>query len=111
MCSRADCKRNVGKYVRFQTPYGYHEGVIERISGEKAVILSPRKYIPVQFASKTLDTDAEQRLDIALAWGGFGGGGGYGGGYGAGYGGWGGYGWGRWAVSFLIIYVLWGLWW
>lgn len=71
--------------------------------------MSPRKYIPVQFASESIDSDAEQRLDLALAWGGYGRG--YGG-YGAGYGGGGwGYGWGRWAVSFLVIYALWGLLW
>ena len=110
MCSRAQCQRYVGQYVRFQTPYGYHEGVFERIRGNQAIVLSPRKFIPVQFASEPLDTDEEKRLDLALAWGG-----GYGGGYGGrgGYGGYGawGYGWGRWAVSWLIIFVLFGLWW
>src|SRR5579875_103467 len=110
MCSRAECLRHVGQYVRFMTPYGYHEGIIERVTGEQAIILSPRRYIPPQLASETLDPDEVKRLDIALAWGGYGAGGypGYGrGGYGAGYG----WGWGRWAASFLIIYVLWGLWW
>ena len=106
MCSRAQCQRYVGQYVRFQTPYGYHEGVIERIRGNQAIVLSPRKFIPVQFVSEPLDTDEEKRLDLALAWGGgYGGRGGYGG-----YGAWG-YGWGRWAVSWLIIFVLFGLWW
>jgi len=118
MCSRAECQRYVGQYVRFRSPYGYHEGIIERVSGNRAVVLSPRRYIPVQLATETLDANDEKRLHVALAWGGYGGGyggrGGYGGGYGGpggyGYGGWG-YGWGRWAVSFLIIYLLWGLWW
>ncbi len=110
MCSKAECLRNVGRYVRFQTPYGYHEGVLERISGHNAVVLSPKRYIPAHLATDFLDQDETKRLDLALAYGGYGGGYGVGrGGYG-GYGGYG-YGWGRWAVSFLIIYVLWGLWW
>lgn len=109
MCSRAECQRYVGQYIRFRSPHGYHEGLVERVSGNRAVILSPRKFIPTQFASESLDGDAETRLDLALAYGGYGG---YGGrrGYGYGYGGYG-YGWGRWAVSFLTIYVLWGLLW
>lgn len=116
MCSRAQCQRYVGRYVRFQSPYGYHEGVIERVSGNNAIVLSPRKYIPTQFASEIVEADEERRLDLALAWGAGGYGGRYGGGYAGrggygGYGGWGAYGWGRWAVSFLIIYALWGLWW
>lgn len=81
------------------------------------IVRSPRRYIPAQLADSTLGEDEVKGLDLALAWGGYGAGGygarGYGaGGYGAGgYNGWGGYGWGRWAVSFLIIYALWGLWW
>lgn len=109
MCTRAECLGYVGRYVQFRTQYGYHQGVIERVSGNQAVILSPRKYIPAQLLSESLDEDEEKRLNVALAWGGYGGGGGYRGGYGAGYGyGWGG-GWARWAVSFLVIYALWGL--
>lgn len=111
MCSRAECQRYVGRYVRFRSPYGVHEGVIERTSSSQAIILSPRQYIPVQFASQALDATDEERLDLALAWGGFGGGYGARGGYGGGYGGYGAYGWGRWAVSFLVIYALWGLLW
>jgi hypothetical protein len=120
---RADCQQYVGKYIRFRTPFGYHEGIIERIQGDQAVILSPRRYIPAQFATEYLDRDEVKRLELTQAFGGYTGGaygnpgrgyGGYpGGGYGAGrgYGGWGGYAWGRWAVSFLIIYLLWGLIW
>ncbi|QSO46054.1 hypothetical protein [Alicyclobacillus mengziensis] len=107
VCTRAECLRYVGQYVQFQTQYGYHQGVIERVSGNRAVILSPRKYIPAQLISEPLDDDEEKRLNLTLAWGGYGGG--YRGGYGGGYGGYGGYGWGRWAVSFLVIYALWGL--
>lgn len=111
MCSRRECQRHIGQYVRFRTPHGLHEGVIEKISGNEAIVLSPRQFIPVQLASESVDDDEVRRLDIALAWGGYGGGaGGARGPYGyGGYGGYGAYGWGRWAVSFLIIYVLWGL--
>jgi hypothetical protein len=111
MCSRAQCLKHVGQYVQFRTRYGYHQGVLESVSGNQAVILSPRKYIPVQLIAEPLNEDAEKRLDVALAWGGYGGG--YGPGPGPGYGGYGGYAWGggwaRWAVSFLVIYALWGL--
>ncbi len=108
---RADCQQYVGKYIRFRTPFGYHEGIIERIQGDQAVILSPRRYIPAQFATEYLDRDQVKRLELTQAFGGYGGytGGRYG--TGRGYGGWGGYAWGRWAVSFLIIYLLWGLMW
>lgn len=109
MCSRAECQRYVGKYIRFQTPYGYHEGIVENVRGNQAIILSPRHYIPAQLVSDSVDADDMKRLDLALAWGYPGGA--FGGGYGRrGYGGYG-YGWGRWAVSFLIIYALWGLLW
>lgn len=117
MCSRGECMRYVGRYVRFSTPYGYHEGVIERVTRDQAIVMSPRKFIPVQMASESVDADEVKRLDIALAWGGHGGGyGGYGrgvaGAYGrGGYGGGWGYGWGRWAVSWLVIFALFGLWW
>lgn len=105
MRSRTECLRFVGQYVRFRTPYGYHEGVIERVTQQNAIVLSPQRFIPTQLASESLTSDEETRLDLALAYGGYGGYGGRGG-----YGGWG-YGWGRWAVSWLVIYVLFGLWW
>lgn len=116
MCTGAQCQRHIGKYVRFQTPYGYHEGVIERVNGNQVTILSPRHYIPTQLASESLNLSSLNPLDLdlALVWGGFGRGGlgrGYAGSNQGGYGGYGGYGWGRWAVSFLIIYALWGLVW
>ena len=112
MCSRTECLRYTGQYVGFRSPYGYHEGVIQGVRGNQAIVLSPRRYIPAQLASESLDMDEEERLDLALAWGYRGGYGGYGGrgGYGAYGGGWG-YGWGRWAVSWLVIYALFGLWW
>ncbi len=115
MCTKEECEKYVGQWVHFRTKYGYHVGLVERVTNDSAVVLSPKQYIPAQFASANLSADEEQRLDLALAWwGGMGRGGypGYGGAPGAGaYGGGWGWGWRRWAVSFLIIYVLWGLWW
>jgi len=108
MCTRLDCTQHVGKWVHFQTAYGYHRGIIERVTANQAIVISPRHYIPTQLASESIDD--EQKLDLALVWGGFGGAAarpGYGR-YGGGYGGYG-FGWARWAVSFLVIYALWGL--
>lgn len=119
MCTRAECEGHVGQWVHFRTKYGYHVGLVERVTKDSAIVLSPRQHIPARLATLDVNSDDAERLDLALAWGGFGRGGypgaGYGGGAGGyggrgGYGGWGGYGWGRWAVSFLIIYALWGLW-
>jgi hypothetical protein len=125
MYTRAQCQSHVGQWVQFRTKYGYHIGLVERVTGDSAIVLSPRQQIPTHLASADVDSDDMQKLDLALAWwGGFGragypgagyragapGAGAYGGGYGGrGFGGFGGYGWGRWAVSFLIIYALWGL--
>lgn len=110
MCTRADCHRYMGKYIRFQTPYGYHEGIIERVDGNRAIVLSPRQYIPKHVSAELLTAEEQKDLDIQLAWG-FGGRPGIGyGAPGAGYG-YGYYGWGRWAVSFLAIYALFGLFW
>jgi hypothetical protein len=73
--------------------------------------MSPRQYVPVHLATD-ITNDEIQKLDIVHAWGGVGGG------YpGAGYGGRGvygrglGFGWSRWAVSFLVIFLLWDLLW
>lgn len=109
MCKKEECEQYLGQWVGFRTKYGYHVGMVEKVTDNTAIMLSPRKHIPTDLASSNLKLSEMERLDIALAWGGFGGGAGGAGGYG-GYGGWG---WGRWAVSFLIIYVLWGLagWW
>ncbi len=123
MTTRAECEQYVGKWVHFRTKYGYHVGLIEKVSNDCAIVLSLRQHIPAQLVSTDVSADEMKRLDLALAWGGLGGGypgagygagapgaGAYGGWGGRGFGGWG-WGWGRWAVSFLIIYVLWGLWW
>lgn len=116
MVSKQQCERLVGKWVQFRTPHGVHRGIVERVTHGEVVVIAPKAYLPADLAID-LRPDERERLDIALAWGGYGGGGagGYpGGGYGygaRGYGGGYGWGWGRWAVSFLIIYVLFGLFW
>ncbi|WP_026960943.1 hypothetical protein [Alicyclobacillus herbarius] len=109
MCTRHDCERYVGQWVQFQTPYGVHRGIVERVTPRHAIVLSPRRYIPAQFATETLPAEDVKRIDAVLA-AGYGPYGPYAGGYGRGYPG---AFWGRWAVSFLIIYALFGLgfWW
>lgn len=109
MCSRAQCQQHVGQWIQFRTPYGQHIGQVERVTADQAIILSPRQYVPRHLA-QPVSADEESRLDLALAF--WGGRGGYGmGAGGAGAGGYGfGYGWQRWAVSFLVIYALFGLW-
>ncbi|MCL6548006.1 MAG: hypothetical protein K6T30_03755 [Alicyclobacillus sp.] len=115
MVTREQCQRYVGQWIQFRTQYGSHIGYLERVTKDAAIVLSPSRFVPAQLASAPVGSD-DARLDVALAWWG-----GLGGGYPAGayagpggfgpYGGWG-WGWRRWAVSFLIIYVLWGLlWW
>jgi hypothetical protein len=118
MCSQAECTRLIGQPVRFRTPYGLHHGVIERVTRDKAIIVSPIRYVPPQFQICSLSEDAigaeTQSLDVELAWGGPVARGAYpGAGRGAApmqgiapYG----YGYARWAVSFLIIFALFGLW-
>lgn len=122
MCTRTMAESHIGQFVHFRTQYGYHQGIIEKVTNNQAIIVSPKQYVPAQLVSSTLDSNDMEKLDMALAfWVGPGMGGypgaaarrGYAGapgGYGMGYG-MGGYGWARWAVSFLAIYVLFGLFW
>lgn len=116
MCTKAQCEPYIGKWIEFRTPWGWHRGVIERVTNNTAVIVSPSRYVPAQFA--IADAALTPQRDVALAWGMGGAPGTPGAGYGGYPGGVGGYpgggfgwygGWTRWAVSFLIIYVLWGL--
>ncbi|WP_206830332.1 hypothetical protein [Alicyclobacillus fructus] len=113
MCNRADCERLVGRWVTFRTPYGQHQGLIERVTDDgRVVVLSP----PSHAVPSLILTDGDAKgVDPVLAYGGFGprpmGAPGYGmppygvPGPGYGYGG----AWVRWAVPFLIIYALFGL--
>lgn len=121
MSTRSEFEQHVGQWIRFRTKYGNHVGLVERVTNDSAIMISPRNQIPVNFAGDEVSNNELERLDLALAWwggGGLGRGGYPGGGYGRGVpgagayrgGGYGGYGWGRWAVSFLVIYALFGLW-
>lgn len=120
MVTRLDCEKYVGRWVRIRTPYGWHRGIIEDITDTHAVIVSPDKYVPVQLASQKLTKDDLRKIDATFAFGSFGGPSSVGlpgasapgyGAYGPGYGGWGfGWNWSRWAVAFLVIYLLFGLW-
>ncbi|AEJ42738.1 hypothetical protein [Alicyclobacillus acidocaldarius] len=113
MCTKAECERLVGRWVTFRTPYGQHHGLIERVTEDgRVIVLSPRS----QAVPSLVLTDGDAAgVDPVLAYGGFGpgpmGGPGYGAppygvpGPGYGYGG----AWVRWAVPFLIIYALFGL--
>ncbi|KPV44837.1 hypothetical protein [Alicyclobacillus ferrooxydans] len=121
MCSRGDCIRYMGQWVRFQTPWGMHQGIVTDINNRGVLMLVPRRYAPTRLASadKVIGVDDEQKLDLALAQWGYRGYGPYGGGYGAraGYGGWGypGYGgwyggWWWWWLAFAWIFALAFLW-
>lgn len=129
MCTKAQCEQHLGKMVQFRTPYGHHIGMIEQVTANQVIVLTPKRFAPSHL-SRPVNLSDEDKLDVALAfWGGgyprAGFGPGAGAGYRYGYGGPGrpvgnmggraGYGWGgnwqRWAVSFLVIYVLWGLLW
>lgn len=116
MCSQAECRRLIGQPVRFRTPYGFHQGVIERVTRDKAIIVSPIRCVPPQFQICSLSAEDMnpkiQSLDLELAWGGPAARGAY---PGAARGaapiqGIAPYGYARWAVSFLIIFALFGLW-
>lgn len=109
MCTMGQCRKSMGQWVRFQTPWGSHRGIVEDVNDRAVLMRVPRQYAPMGLASHNLSTD-EQKLDVALAqWGGYGAG--YGGGYGGrrwgypGYGAWGG-GWWWWWLAFAWIFAL-----
>lgn len=127
MCNRLDCVNNMGKWIRFSTPWGQHRGVVTDVNRQAVLVRVPRQYAPTGLASAEKSADAEDvnKIDAALAaWGygpGYGAGYGYGGpGYGGGYGyggGWGrpGYGawyggWWWWWLAFAWIFALAFLW-
>ncbi len=124
LISKADFERYIGKWVRFRTPYGYHQGIVERVTEDSVVVVAPKQWIPVQLATEVQMSDL-QKLDISTAnlsgfgrpYGGYAGVpyAGMGPGYGfqgtsPRYGGFGPFGFARWSVAFLIIFALFGLW-
>ncbi|WDL96422.1 hypothetical protein [Alicyclobacillus sp. ALC3] len=105
MCSRDDCSQAMGQWVRFQTRWGVHRGIVESVNQRAVLVRMPRQYAPVGLTSHSTagETDDTSKLDIALAaWSGYGG---YGRGYGRGapgYGGWYG-GWWWWWLAFACF--------
>ncbi|MCY0874915.1 MAG: hypothetical protein OWT28_01320 [Firmicutes bacterium] len=130
MCTRGQCQKNLGNWVQFETPWGRHRGVVERVTDRGVLMRVPRQYAPTSLAThRALRAETEeQRLDLALAQWGYGGAGGWGGGAGApgygayggaygnrgygngGYGGWWGGGWWWWWLAFAWIFWLAFLW-
>lgn len=119
MCTKCQCRKNMGQWVRFQTQWGMHQGMIEDMNDRAVLVRVPRRYAPAGYVNDAVPENPEDRkLDVALAaWGGYGGG--YGGGPGYGYGGgrWGrpGYGgwyggWWWWWLAFAWIFWLAWLW-
>jgi len=116
MCTRGQCVSSLGQWVRFQTPWGMHRGIVADVNNRAVLMRVPRRYAPVGWASHTPSgTSDEEKLDLALAQYGYGGYGGYPG-YGRygrwgypGYGGWYG-GWWWWWLAFAWIFALAFLW-
>ena len=112
MCNRLDCVNNMNKWVRFQTPWGVHRGIVSDVNGRAVLVRVPRQYAPASLvsSSQAIGKSDEEKLDLALAgWGGprygaYGGRWGYPG-YGAWYGGW----W-WWWLAFAWIFWLAFLW-
>lgn len=116
MCTMGQCKKSVGQWVRFQTPWGTHHGVVADVNQRAVLMRVPRQYAPTGLANHSQSSD-DQKLDVALAqWGGYRAGayGGYPSGYSArwgypGYGAWrGGFWW--WWLAFAAILALALLW-
>lgn len=113
MCTRGDCSRMMGQWVRFQTPWGMHRGIVTDVNQQAVLVRVPRQYAPSGLVSNNVNTlqSEEQRLDLALTSYGYYGG--YGRGRGRwgypGYGGWYG-GWWWWWLAFAWIFALGFLW-
>lgn len=110
MCHRSQCVHHMGNWVRFQTPWGVHQGIVTQVNQNAVLMRVPRQYAPMRLMSHSEQTGVndEQKLDLALTQYGYGYG--YGGrwgypGYGAWYGGW----W-WWWLAFAWIFALAFLW-
>ncbi len=111
MCTRADCMRSMGQWVRFQTPWGIHRGIVMDVNQRAVLMRVPRQYAPVGLvkSAQSEGQSDEQRLDLALAQYGYGRHGyGRGWGYPGYYGWWGGWWW--WWLAFAWIFALAFLW-
>lgn len=114
MCTMGQCKKHLGQWVQFQTPWGVHRGIVTDVNHRAVLVRVPKSYAPVRYATATAPENADERkLDVALAqWGGYG----YAGRYGypgrwgyPGYGAWFG-GWWLWWLAFAWVFWLAFLW-
>lgn len=110
---RKTCAGCQGRWVQFETPWGIHRGIVERVEHDRVLIRVPRRYAPT-LASAIInpDLDKDKRLALALAKWGYG--------YPAGgyrfakpiYGaGWWAAGWLWWWLAFAWILALAAFWW
>ncbi|MCL6452127.1 MAG: hypothetical protein K6T78_00695 [Alicyclobacillus sp.] len=112
MCRRCDAEKALGQWVQFGTPWGTHRGIVEQVTPRAVLVRVPRRYAPAGLvSSERQGTTDEEKLDLALAYGGYPGYGyGYGGRWGyPGYGAWWG-GWWWWWLAFAWIFWLAFLW-
>lgn len=63
------CHTMKGRWARFQTPWGMHEGVVEQVAPGAVLMRVPRHFAPASMASATgaPGMPADQKLDLALA--------------------------------------------
>jgi len=73
MCTMDQCQNNVGNWVQFRTPWGAHRGMIQSVNSRGVLMKVPGQYAPVGLATYQGATNAsdEEKLDIALAYGGY----------------------------------------
>ncbi len=115
MCTMDQCQEARGGWVQFQTQWGWHRGIVERVTDQGVLMRVPRQYAPTAPAGgQRLQGSDQERLDLALAQWGYGPaygpgygvprpgpwGGAPGYGVGRGYGGWWGAGWWWWWLAF-----------
>ncbi|QQE78245.1 hypothetical protein [Alicyclobacillus sp. SO9] len=109
---------NMGQWVQFRTQWGLHRGIVTDVNNRGVLMRVPRGYAPAGLATHQQSNGSdEEKLDLALTYGGYGRGGygypGYRAGYGRwgypGYGGWYG-GWWWWWLAFAWIFALAFLW-
>lgn len=60
------CHSMKGRWARFHTPWGVHEGVVEQVVPGAVLMRVPRHFAPTALASVS-GMSADQKLDLALA--------------------------------------------
>lgn len=108
---RKNCMKYKGGWVQFQTPWGMHQGIVERVSGQGMLVRVPRQFAPA-LASLHIESNPNtgSQLDIAHAGWGYPGKGFAGKGFYPGGGWWAGS-WWVWWVAFAAIFALSFLFW